>query len=167
MDATIRVWNPKTGKLLSQLTGHSSLVGLLKVNGDYMVAGSTDGSISFWNARTLKNIRHIENAHRSSVTAIDFNRFAVVSGSEKTLCLWPLNPTTLNLRDQDRYDYNKLTLEKLGDERILSVGEPVYLTDRVDVVWRIVMGDTHLTVGYQEAGLTLLDVYNFSPSTQA
>lgn len=156
MDALIRVWNPRTGECINQINEHSSLVGLLKINDDYLVAGSTDGSISLWNALTLKKIRHIEGAHRSSITSIDFNRFAIVSGSERSIYLWPL------IRGSGECSENS-SMDSECSNDVVELGNPICLTERGDVIWRIVMGETHLVVGYQEVGNTLVDVYNFSP----
>lgn len=140
IDSTIRVWRPLTGECVDVFSEHAALVGLLRVCGDLLVAGSTDGSISLWNCRTLDRVRHIELAHRSSITALDHNQFALLSGSERALRLWPL-------------------CELASEEP----AEPLNLADKAEVIWRIAAAESHAAVAYQQAGTTRIDILNFAP----
>ncbi|PJF19497.1 hypothetical protein PSACC_00686 [Paramicrosporidium saccamoebae] len=140
IDAKIRVWRPLTGECVDVFSDHGALVGLLEIHGDYLVAGSTDGSLSLWNARTLHRLRFLELAHRSSITALGINRYAIISGSERALRLWSL-------------------VEMCSDEP----PEPLTLSDKADVVWRVVAGETTAVVAYQQTGITRIELINFAP----
>jgi WD40 repeat protein len=140
IDAKIRVWRPLTGECVDVFSDHGALVGLLEIHGDYLVAGSTDGSLSLWNVRTLHRLRFLELAHRSSITALGINRYAIISGSERALRLWSL-------------------VEMCSDEP----PEPLTLSDKADVVWRVVAGETTAVVAYQQTGITRIDLINFAP----
>jgi WD40 repeat protein len=142
LDGKIRVWEPLSGASVASFSDHSALVGLLQIHGNLLVAGSTDGAMSLWDARTLQRLRHVEFAHRSSLTAIDINRYAVITGSERALRLWPLG----ELRSDD------------------EPPEPLVLSDKMDVVWRVAMGETLAAVAYQQMGITRIDILSFAPS---
>lgn len=142
MDAKIRVWRPTDGELVDVFSEHSALVGLLEIrDARHLVAGSTDGSLSLWDIRRLRRIRHLELAHRASITALDCNRHAIISGSERSLQLWSL-PDLL---------------------RIDEPAESISLSDKMDVVWRVTMGEVYGAIAYQQAGVTRLDILNFHP----
>ncbi len=49
-DATVRLWDPKTGRLLATLTGHRKAVTSLAYSPDgfILASGSLDGSVRFW-----------------------------------------------------------------------------------------------------------------------
>lgn len=139
-DTKIRVWRPLTGECVDVFSEHSGLVGLLQVKGDVLVAGSTDGALSLWNISSLTRIRHIEYAHKGSVTALDFNSHVLFSGSERSLRSWSIP-------------------ELRGDEP----PESNIISDKMDVVWRIVVGETHAAIAYQQAGITKIDILSFAP----
>jgi F-box and WD-40 domain protein CDC4 len=141
IDAKIRVWRPLTGECVDVFSDHSALVGLLDIYDDCLVAGSTDGSISLWNIRTLRRLCFLELAHRSSITALGINRYSAISGSERALRLWSL----ADMRSTD------------------DPPEPLTLSDKADVVWRVVLGERMAAIAYQQAGITRIDLINFSP----
>ncbi|MBV8552987.1 MAG: TIR domain-containing protein [Acidobacteriaceae bacterium] len=61
-DATVALWNAKTGRLLHFLQGHSERVNSVKLTADASLAVSADhhGTIMLWNAKTGKQISAIE-----------------------------------------------------------------------------------------------------------
>jgi len=138
MDAKIRVWRPIDGELVDVFLDHSSLVGLLEVRGDHLVAGSTDGSLSLWDVKTLRRIKHLEYAHRSAVTALNLNNYAVLSGSERCLQVWPVS-------------------ELCNEEPV----ESIVLSEKMEVIWRIVASELYAVIAYQQAGITRMDIYSF------
>lgn len=140
IDAKIKVWRPQSGRCVDVFCEHSALVGLLEVHDGTLVAGSTDGSLSLWNAKTLTRIRHVELAHHSSITALGLNRYSIISGSERALRMWSVP-------------------ELRSDEPV----ESQTLSDKTDVVWRIAMGETVAVIAYQQAGITRMDILNYSP----
>jgi F-box and WD-40 domain protein CDC4 len=175
MDAKIRVWSAKTGAPIDVFSDHSALVGLLEVRGNHLVAGSTDGSISLWDTRTLRRIKHIELAHRASITALDLNRHVVISGSERGLRLWSIAEMTIagggggggggtiGAREAGEGSSTTATVCKGSGGLPEEPVDPISLSDKPEVVWRICMGDRVAIVAYQQAGITRLDHYDFGP----
>lgn len=147
IDGKIRVWNPLTGEPLEVFSDHTALVGLLSVNprGDRLVAASTDGSLSLWDTKTLNRLRHIELAHRASITALGINNQVVISGAEYSLKLWPLSELTANTVDDPV--------------------EPILLADKMETIWKVEVGEAYAVVAYQQAGESCLGLYNFQPDT--
>lgn len=142
MDNKIRVWEPFTGSPLAVFSDHNSLVGLLQRRGKRLVAGSTtDGAVSIWDCDRLQRAGHIERAHLSSITSLDHNRYAIVTGAEGCIKLWPL------------YEID-------AEEP----AEPIEISDKTDCVWKIVCGDLYAVIAYQQSGMTRIDFLSFHPS---
>lgn len=152
MDTKIRVWDPCTGKLVDEFSDHSALVGILTVSDGVLVAGSTDGSISVWDAQRLVRLRHLEAAHNRSITALEHNGEAIISGSERAIKLWPMADFQREFEDSSSLERN------WGDGP-----SPRILIDKVDVVWRIAVGRLHVAMGYQQGGSSRIDIFSFAP----
>lgn len=148
IDARVKAWCPLTGQCIATFTEHAALVGLLELHGNNLVAGSTDGSLSVWNVQTLQRVRHVEMAHRSSITALSLNRYALFTGAERSLRLWNLAELCCS---------NTLAL---AEEPV----ESLIVSEKPEVVWRVVLGEAIAIIAYQQAGSTRIDILNFSPS---
>ena len=115
MDSSINVWDIESGKLLHTLEGHSSLVGLLELSGEYLVSAAADSTLRVWNPKSGDNICKLEG-HSGAITCFQHDSLKIVSGSERMLKLWDINSGKF-VRDllvditggiwQLRFDYNR------------------------------------------------------------
>jgi len=90
-DMTVRLWNPETGSLLHNLTGHTNPVYCIVYSsqGDY-VASTGDGTIRLWDV-VNGNCRETLSGHTSNVTCVacSHNGRLIASGSlDRTVWLW-------------------------------------------------------------------------------
>ena len=91
-DATIRLWNAKTGKLLKTLTGHtdSVLSVVFSPDGNTIASGSGDATIRLWNAKTGKLLKTL-TGHASFVLSVAFSpdgNTLASGGYDSTIRLW-------------------------------------------------------------------------------
>jgi WD40 repeat protein len=92
LDNTIKLWNPKTGKLLQTITGHSYYVNSLAYSpdGQTLASGSADNTIKLWNPRSGKLLRTL-SGHSGYVYSIAYSPDGQIlaSGSgDNTIKLW-------------------------------------------------------------------------------
>ena len=111
MDSTIRVWdlkdikqngsyeivNSSTGTKCTRITdsykvlsGHTALVGLLRLSNKFLVSGAADGTLKGWDSEdyTLKFSYHHFNL--SAITTFHMDDNILVSGSERQLNIYNL-----------------------------------------------------------------------------
>ncbi|KAG2060740.1 WD40 repeat-like protein [Suillus hirtellus] len=93
--SAIKIWNAKTGKLVTTLEGHTHWVQCLvwTPDGKTLISGSYDDSIRTWNTSTWKQIALLEG-HTSAITsiAISPNDCILASASlDGTAQLWNLD----------------------------------------------------------------------------
>ena len=91
-DATVRLWEARSGRPLRTLGGHSSYVESVAFSPDGVVlaSGSLDQTVKLWEARTGRLLRTLEG-HGSSVHSVAFSpdREVLASGaSDNTVKLW-------------------------------------------------------------------------------
>ncbi|HEY9905014.1 MAG TPA: WD40 repeat domain-containing protein [Candidatus Sericytochromatia bacterium] len=90
-DATIKVWNLHTGKLIRTLAGHSYWVNTVAISADehIIVSGSRDKTIKVWNLHTGELERTLAG-HSNSVycVAISPDGQTLVSGSREEIIVW-------------------------------------------------------------------------------
>ena len=80
IDATIKLWNLQTGKLLFTLTGHSTAVlsVAISLDGKTLASASRDGIIKFWNLHTGELLQTISGC---SPVAFSSDGKTLVSGA--------------------------------------------------------------------------------------
>lgn len=93
-DRTIKIWKVATGVCVKTLTGHDNWVRqvLFHPSGRFLLSCSDDKSIRVWDlTKGGRNTTKIEQAHRSFVSSIDWNRPSplLASGSmDNTVNIW-------------------------------------------------------------------------------
>jgi F-box and WD-40 domain protein CDC4 len=107
-DATIVVWDARTGQCIRRLYGHEGGIWALEVFGDTIVTGSTDRSVRVWNQNTGR-CTHLFWGHGSTVRSMkimlpklqpDGRRIPeqpiiITGGRDHTVRIWRLpNPNT-------------------------------------------------------------------------
>lgn len=98
-DATIRIWDSTTTKVLAILKGHSDCISSVKFSSDgsKIVSGAGDHTVRIWNSRTGGSLA-ILKGHSRWVTSVAFSPdgLKVISGSnDKTMriCNWTTGET--------------------------------------------------------------------------
>ena len=140
MSSSIRKWNGLTGEKVNEYSDISGLVGHIEIRDKYLVAGNTEGQLCFYDLSNDESLLSIEKAHAGSITALSFNKHAIVTGADRSLKLWPVN-------------------EIFSDEPIV----PLLLYDKPEVVWRIHLGETVAITAYLNRGLSCIEVLDFTP----
>ncbi|KAF9696573.1 hypothetical protein EKO04_005439 [Ascochyta lentis] len=79
-DATIKVWDIKTGKEIRTLTGHSAGIRCLQFDDSKLITGSLDRTIKVWNWRTGQLIRTLAG-HTDGVIGLHMADKLLASGS--------------------------------------------------------------------------------------
>ncbi|BGP24265.1 hypothetical protein JCM10295v2_003175 [Rhodotorula toruloides] len=100
LDSTVRVWDAETGKFIALLQGHTSLVGQLHLDPHTgtLVSGGSDGRVIVYSLASYEPLHRI-NAHKSSVTCLQFDeRFIVSGGNDGCIKLWDMR-TGAYIRD--------------------------------------------------------------------
>lgn len=79
-DATIKVWDIKTGKEIRTLTGHTAGIRCLQFDESKLITGSLDRTIKVWNWRTGELIRTL-GGHTDGVIGLHMADKLLASGS--------------------------------------------------------------------------------------
>ncbi|KAJ4992322.1 sulfur metabolite repression control protein [Stagonosporopsis vannaccii] len=79
-DATIKVWDIKTGKEIRTLIGHTAGIRCLQFDDTKLITGSLDRTIKVWNWRTGELIRTL-NGHTDGVIGLHMAEKLLASGS--------------------------------------------------------------------------------------
>lgn len=170
-DATLRLWDAVTLKLLGQLEGHRDTVtsAAFSPDGLRIVSGSLDKTLRIWSTRTLASVAELHD-HKEGVTSVIFSpdgKRIVSGGHDNELRLWsaatfesihqPLrghkdsitsiaySPDGLKIasasQDKTLRLWDAQTLEPLGDP----------LVGHEDVIWDVAFnpdGKTIVTAGH-------------------
>lgn len=98
-DASVRLWNWKTGECLRILAAHVgpvlSVAFSPEAGGRRIVSGGMDKSICVWETKTGRILHHMKNVHKSYVQSISFRQDGLVfaSGSgDRNIGLWRAVP---------------------------------------------------------------------------
>ena len=87
-DATVKVWDIGTGKVIRTLEGHSSGIRCLQFTETTLFTGSLDRTIKVWNWRTGECINTL-TGHRDGVVSLHLDGNILVSGSiDSTIKVW-------------------------------------------------------------------------------
>ena len=75
-----------TGQCIHALTGHTSLVGLLRSCPSYLVSAAADATVRVWdpNSGELKYL----GIHTDAITCLYHDEYKVLSGSDGALKMW-------------------------------------------------------------------------------
>ena len=133
MDMTIRLWNLQTGQCQHTLTGHTSLVGILRLSCSHLVSAAADSTLRIWDPDTGK-LQNILNGHGGAITCFQHDEAKLVSGSDGTLKLWNLRDGTV-IKD---------------------------LITGVTGVWNVVFDGRWCAAASNRDGDTMLDIWDFS-----
>ena len=79
-DATVKVWDIKTGEEIRTLTGHAAGIRCLQFDGDKLITGSLDRTIKVWNWRTGALVRTL-SGHTDGVIGLHLAGKLLASGS--------------------------------------------------------------------------------------
>ncbi|KAF2820482.1 sulfur metabolite repression control protein-like protein SconB [Ophiobolus disseminans] len=79
-DATVKVWDIKTGEVLRTLRGHTQGIRCLQFDESKLITGSLDHSIKVWNWRTGQLIKTL-HVHEDGVIALHMADKLLASGS--------------------------------------------------------------------------------------
>ena len=94
-DATIRIFNFKTGALITTLKGHTkgiNTIEYLPINSDILALGLDDFTIRLWSVSRGKCIKVLKK-HTYHVTALKFTsrgNVLVLGGADETIIVWDL-----------------------------------------------------------------------------
>lgn len=79
-DATVKIWDIKTGQEIRTLTGHTQGIRCLQFDDSKLITGSLDNSIKVWNWRTGQLIKTL-NVHSKGVIGLHMADKLLASGS--------------------------------------------------------------------------------------
>ncbi|KAF2027175.1 F-box/WD repeat-containing protein pof1 [Setomelanomma holmii] len=79
-DATVKVWDIKTGEVIRTLTGHTGGIRCLQFDDSKLITGSLDNSIKVWNWRTGQLIKTL-HVHNNGVIGLHMADKLLASGS--------------------------------------------------------------------------------------
>ena len=99
-DQTIKIWSMDNGQEYTTLRGHLGAVQALAMSsdGNFLVSGSTDGTIIVWNLERFSPQFTILQAHQKGVLSLDLNfhrQLFVSSGADGAVRLWKLQQKEL------------------------------------------------------------------------
>jgi hypothetical protein len=94
-DATIKIWNWRTGEYLGALLGHKSTVNCLLIQGDILFSGSDDKSIKIWNWKEQTLINDFIN-HAYPISHFEIAGDILIAGSQADgkIYLWNWKDST-------------------------------------------------------------------------
>lgn len=153
-DKLVRLWDPDTGKELSQLTGHGGAIYGIAISPDNLTlaSGSEDKTIRLWDLATGKERLKLEG-HDGGVTKVVFSPDGktLASGSyDQTVRFWDLH-TGKELRKIGGQQRGFTTIAYSPDGRYLATGAGENVALLLDVAgdreYRRFQGHTSAVVG--------------------
>ena len=89
-DASLKVWDIKTGKMLHSLHGHSKQISTIRTFEKFLFSGSFDGLVKMWNMATGE-LLHTFSEHQSEITSItltDDGTYLAIGDQLGHISLW-------------------------------------------------------------------------------
>jgi F-box/WD-40 domain protein MET30 len=103
-DATVKIWDIKTGQEIRTLTGHTQGIRCLQFDDSKLITGSLDNSIKVWNWRTGELIKTL-HVHTNGVIGLHMADKLLASGSsDNTIMVHDFN-TFSRIRLQGHTDW--------------------------------------------------------------
>jgi hypothetical protein len=105
-DASIRVWNWRSGEVLGEMSGHRGTITCLALDVDArtLVSGSADTTARLWDTLTFRCLRTLRK-HEGGITCLTIFRDMFVTGSSDcTVGVWDLSASPLRNEAADQFD---------------------------------------------------------------
>lgn len=124
-DNTIKLWDPKNGKKLRTLEGHSGFVGSIAFSPDgrMLASGSVDNTIKLWDPAKGSNLRTLRG-HTKSVNEVVFNpdgRMLASGSFDTTIKYWDVE-TGRDLRTLEAHSKSIHAMVFSPDGKMLMTG---------------------------------------------
>ncbi|KAI2765369.1 hypothetical protein DTO012A8_9416 [Penicillium roqueforti] len=132
MDHMVKVWSLDDGAILYNLEGHTSLVGLLALEHDFLVSAAADSTLRIWDS-VHGHCKNTLSAHTGAITCFQHDGQKVISGSDRTLKMWDVR----------------------NGECVRDL-----LTD-LSGVWQVKFNDRRCVAAVQRDSLTYIEVLDF------
>ena len=117
-DATIKIWDIDTGKLLRTLHGHTSGIRALQFDSTKLISGSLDQSLKIWNWRTGECCSTY-TGHSGGIIGLHFDNQLLASGSvDNSVRIW-------NFEDKSTFALNGHT-DWVNAVRVNSASRTVF-----------------------------------------
>jgi hypothetical protein len=153
-DKTVRLWQPKTGRLIDTLAGHSQIVNAIALSrdGKILASGSQDRTIRLWDLTTGKSIHTFEGHSLGVVSlAISPDGKILASGSgDGTIKLWDLATNKL-IKTLAGHTDGVWSLAVASNNQTLFSGS----WDKTIKVWNLNTGSLQQTLQHQDYLATL------------
>jgi small GTP-binding protein len=138
-DNPMRLWDTKTGRLVSLFKGHTNAVWSVAWSPDQcqVLSGSSDDTVRLWNIETENCLRVFEG-HHDYVRSVSWSadqRFALSGSSDKTIRLWDVE-TGDCLRAFEGHHSQVNSVSWSADQRLALSGS----SDKTVRLWEVETG---------------------------
>ncbi|MCB2051422.1 MAG: SH3 domain-containing protein, partial [Novosphingobium sp.] len=134
-DGTVRIWDAKTSKYLTELNLNSGGVEAISYSpdGHLLLAGMQDGTIQLWNLIKRKELRRIEG-HSEAVNAVAFSvdgLFVLSASNDKSARIWEISTGKEVMRFEGHFGAVNSAAFGTDDETVVTGS-----SDGTTRVWR-------------------------------